>query len=73
MAKYKDLAEMFASPEYKRLVSLIRKGVKEGILDTYPPLPLPEEERCDEPGCFLPKGHEELHRVMARIYDIEED
>jgi len=29
--------------------------------------------KCEEPHCFLPLGHEGLHQAMARIYDITEE
>ena len=29
--------------------------------------------KCEEPHCFLPLGHEGLHQAVARIYDITEE
>lgn len=29
-------------------------------------------EECGQQGCYLPKGHEGLHRAKARIYDLPE-
>ena len=45
--RYKNLAEMVASPEYKECGRLIRQGIREGVLEAYPPLP-DEEVRRDE-------------------------
>ncbi len=31
------------------------------------------EEQCEMEHCFLPKGHDGLHKVAARVYDLVED
>ena len=36
---YKDLTEMIASPEYQRLIKLIRQGIEDGTITIYPSLP----------------------------------
>ncbi len=36
---YKNLKEMIDSPEYQRFIRLVRQGVREGVVDVYPPLP----------------------------------
>lgn len=42
---YKDLREMINSPEYKRIIQLIRKGVEAGTTIVYPPLPLEDTNK----------------------------
>ena len=41
--RYRSLQEMQNSPEHKELERLVRQGVKEGVIDVFPPLP--EERR----------------------------
>lgn len=31
------------------------------------------EETCGQNYCYLPKGHDGLHKAKARIYDIGEE
>ena len=42
--RYKNLHEMLKSPAYIRMLELLRKGVEEGTITIYPPLPTREEE-----------------------------
>ena len=30
----------------------------------------PAPEKCKQQGCYLSKGHDGLHRAVARVFDI---